>query len=138
MPVHTDNRIDNRVEHWTADLTPAVQAGQGARFSLLLSLISVKQQYRIQEPPVFVSGSQFRLQAPLYPDPNTFYTDGLTERLNRAVSEQHRGEFALLCSYVDTASRMPRRNAERFEQVARITGAEMRDRVEQSRVQVAA
>ncbi|MFC6671407.1 hypothetical protein [Marinobacterium aestuariivivens] len=79
---------------------------------------------------------------PLYPDPREFYSDALTERLNRSVSERQRGEFAMLCSYVDTGSRTPRSGRQaldQFEQVALMSsGRLMLDRIEQSRIQLSA
>ncbi len=115
-------KIESRIESYTAGLTPAVQSGNGAQFSLLLSMIAINQQQYQPAPLAAQAGAEaFRLPASGYPDPNGFYTDVLTERLNDAVHEQSGAEFAMLCSYLDTASRTPlqsRQGADQFEQVA--------------------
>jgi len=124
-PMQTD-AIQSRIDTFTAGLTPAVQSGQGAQFSLLLSLISVNQQQYTPVPAASASVGGFRLPALTYPDPNSFYGDTLTARLNRSVRDQQRGEFALLCSYLDAVSRTPqpaRRALERSEQVALMDAA---------------
>jgi hypothetical protein len=83
--------FQNCIQTYTASLTPAVQAGLGARFSLLLSLISVHQQQSSSGLPAGVGRSDFSLPEASYPDPRGFYSDGLTERLNQSVKAQQGG-----------------------------------------------
>nr|WP_067298062.1 hypothetical protein [Marinobacterium profundum] len=133
--------IQNRIETYTSGLTPAVQSGNGAEFSLLLSLISVNQlQYRALP-------AQSLLEAPVsaqpgFPDPNALYTPELTGQLNQAVSEHQTGDFAMLRSYLDTAGRTPgqaRQAQDQFEQVALMSsGRLMLDQIVGSRVQLSA
>ncbi|UTW11578.1 hypothetical protein [Marinobacterium rhizophilum] len=138
--MHTDP-IQNRIETYTTGLTPAVQSGNGAEFSLLLSLISVnQQQYRpLLSLPAADAGPQAEAA---FPDPNRFYTPELTEQLNQAVSSQHTGDFAMLRSYLDTAARTPtqaRQAQDQFEQVALMSsGRLMLDQIAGSRLQLSA
>jgi hypothetical protein len=133
--------IQNRIETYTCGLAPAVQAGNGAEFSLLLSLISVNQlQYRALPAQPLVEAA---LPAqPGFPDPNTLYTPELTGQLNQAVSQRQTGDFALLRSYLDTAARTPgqvRQAQDQFEQVALLSsGRLMLDQIAGSRVQLSA
>jgi hypothetical protein len=133
--------IQNRIETYTCGLAPAVQAGNGAEFSLLLSLISVNQlQYRALPAQPLVEAS---LPAqPGFLDPNTLYTPELTGQLNQAVSQRQTGDFALLRSYLDTAARTPgqvRQAQDQFEQVALLSsGRLMLDQIAGSRVQLSA
>lgn len=133
--------IQNRIETYTSGLTPAVQAGNGAEFSLLLSLISVnQQQYRTLEAPPRADTMPQAEAA--FPDPNAFYTAELTEQLNQAVHSGQAGEFAMLRSYLDTAARMPaqaRQAPDQFEQVALMSsGRLMLDQIAGSRLQLSA
>ncbi|GGO86791.1 hypothetical protein GCM10011348_38500 [Marinobacterium nitratireducens] len=134
--------IQSRIENLTAGLTPAVQAGQGAQFSLLLSLISVNQQQYTPAQPPPAQGAVEPAPEPRYPDPRSFYTEAFTERLNRSLRQSQPGEFALLCSYLDVAASIPRqtqRALDRFEQVALMSsGRLMLDRIEASRLQLSA
>ncbi|ANG64260.1 hypothetical protein A8C75_18445 [Marinobacterium aestuarii] len=133
--------IQSRIETYTCGLTPAVQAGNGAEFSLLLSLISVNQlQYpALPAQPLLEASVPAR---PGFPDPNDFYTAELTGQLNQAVSEHQTGEFAMLCSYLDTAARTPgqaRQAQDQFEQVALMSsGRLMLDQIAGARVQLSA
>lgn len=136
-------KIQSRIQACTAGLTPAVQAGNGAEFSLLLSMISVNQQQYQPAPRVAgVDAEAFGLPAAGYLDPNAFYNGALAERLNDAVHESSRGEFAMLCSYVDVASRTPRQSrlaADQFEQVALMSsGRLMLNQIAESRLQLSA
>jgi hypothetical protein len=139
-------KIQSRIQACTAGLTPAVQAGNGAEFSLLLSMISVHQQQYQPAPLVASADAQaLRLPAAGYPDPNAFYGEALAERLNDAVQASSRGEFAMLCSYVDVASRTPRQPrqprlaADQFEQVALMSsGHLMLNQIAESRQQLSA
>jgi hypothetical protein len=133
--------IQNRIETFTCGLTPAVQSGNGAEFSLLLSLISVNQlQYRalpaqpLVDTPAPVPAS--------FPEPNNLYTPALAGQFNQALSEQQAGEFAMLCSYLDTAARTPvqaRQAQDQFEQVALMSsGRLLLDQIAASRLQLSA
>ncbi|NVK44282.1 MAG: hypothetical protein HWE39_23860 [Oceanospirillaceae bacterium] len=139
--MQTDH-IQSRIDNLTAGLTPAVQSGQGAQFSLLLSLIAVNQQQYTPARPAPESAGDFQLPPLAYPDPNGFYSDALTERLNRSVHEQQRGEFALICSYLDSACRTPyraQRARDQFEQVALMSGGRMLlNQIEASQLQLSA
>lgn len=69
-------RIQQRIENYTADLPQAVQSSNGARFAMLLSLIASNQEiYTPERLPATGDGS-FQLEgtAQRYPDPNEFYT----------------------------------------------------------------
>jgi len=133
--------IQSRIETYTCGLTPAVQSGNGAEFSLLLSLISVnQQQYRPQSPAPLVESLQ--PAGAVFPDPNALYTPELAGRLNRAVHDRQAGEVAMLCSYLDTAARTPaqaRQARDQFEQVALMSsGRPLLDQIAASRLQLSA
>ncbi len=140
-------RIESRIETYTANLAQAVQGGSRAQFSMLLSIISANQAQQRPQPALEAvagagGGSGFSLPAAEspYPDPNEFYSEQLVQRFNEAVSQSLPGDFAYLNSVVDTGARTPRRarlQADQFEKVALISaGRLMLHEIEQSRQQI--
>jgi len=133
------DRIQQRIETYTADLSQAVQSPNGARFAMLLSLIASNQEiYSPVRTPATGDGSFAPAQQALsYPDPNEFYTATVVDRLNRSVNGGQRGEYAYLVSHVDTHAHLPRQGriaSDSFEQVALASsGRMMLDTIAQSR-----
>lgn len=132
-------KIQARIETYTADLPRAVQSPNGAQFAMLLSLIASNQEiYEPQPAPATGDGSfSLESQASRYPDPNEFYTQGVVDRLNRSVNAGERGEYAYLVSHIDVHSHLPRSGrlaADSFARVALETsGRMMLETVERSR-----
>lgn len=123
-------RIQQRIENYTADLPQAVQSSNGARFAMLLSLIASNQElYTPERPPATGDGSfQLESTAQSYPDPNEFYTATVVDRLNRSINGGQRGEYAYLISHVDTNTHIPRQGriaADTFERVALASSGRM-------------
>lgn len=133
--------IQNRIETYTRGLTPAVQSGNGAQFSLLLSLISVNQlQYRALQVQPLAEATPPEQAG--FPNLSDLYTPELAGRLNRAVHDRQAGEVAMLCSYLETAARTPvqaRQAQDQFEQVALMSsGRLLLDQIAASRLQLSA
>ncbi|MDO6562669.1 hypothetical protein Q4488_04665 [Amphritea sp. 1_MG-2023] len=109
MQIERLEQLEQRIENYTSSLTQAVNEGRGAQFSMLLSLINTTE-YQTQKNTV--SSSDFSLPADLsaaYPDPDSLYTDALTERLNQAVVGAKRGDLAYLLSHLDVQTHTPSR-----------------------------
>lgn len=133
-------RITSRIESYTGNLTQAVQGGNGAQFSMLLSLISTNQEYYRPEQQR-VSGD-FQLPEPevdLYVDPNELYTAEVVDRLNHSINDNIRGDFAYLRSHLATESEMPRssrRAADDFARISLMSAGKLMDEIAVSRQQI--
>lgn len=134
--------VENRIDRLTTGLNPAVQRGQSAEFSMLLSLISTNQMYMPStKESIEPQGSGFALpESSGYPDPVELNSAGVVERLNIAVNRHDRGDFAYFNSYIDIGSRMPRNTrmaVDHFEKVALMsTGRMVIDEIQNSRQQI--
>ncbi|MGB0466654.1 MAG: hypothetical protein ACPGF7_03865 [Pontibacterium sp.] len=134
-------KIQNRIETYTSNLTQAVQGGSGAQFSMLLSMISTNQDlFAFNADAQGGNGFELPEAALRYPGPNEFYNGEMVERLNISVNQHLRGEFAYINSYVETGARTPvnaRRANDAFEKVALLTaGNSMLGEIEASRNQI--
>ncbi|MBR9882682.1 MAG: hypothetical protein GYB21_03085 [Oceanospirillales bacterium] len=132
-------RIQQRIESYTADLPQAVLSSNGARFAMLLSLIASNQELYSPVRNAPAGDGSFSLEQPdsRYPDPNEFYTAAVVDRLNRSINDGQRGEYAYLVSHVDTHTHIPRTGrlaSDQFEQVALASsGRMMIDVIDKSR-----
>ncbi len=140
-------RIESRIESYTSNLANAVQSGNGAQFSMLLSMISANQALYKPEFAVPAQAAdpsaQFQLPAEaqsVYPDPNEFYDEKVVDRLNHSVNDQLPGDFAYINSYIETGARTPRRArlaADQFEKMALMaSGKLMLDEISRSQQQI--
>jgi len=136
-------RIQNRIESFTTNLTSAVQGGNGAQFSMLLSLISTNQEF--YRPEQQRTGGDFSLPEPevdAYVDPNDLHTSEVVDRLNHSINDNIRGDYAYLVSHIHTESATPRssrRAADNFAKVSLMSaGKLMLDEIAVSRQQIAA
>jgi len=137
------DRITNRIENYTGDLTQAVQGGNGAQFSMLLSLISTNQEF--YRPETRRAGEGFELPEPevdTYVDPNELHTPAVVDRLNHSINDNIRGDYAYLVSHIAAESEMPRpsrRAADNFAKISLMSaGKLMLDEIEVSRQQIRA
>lgn len=137
-------QINNRIEGYTSNLSQAVQSGNGAQFSMLLSLIHSNQQLVTPERVGEASGAEFSLPQTesTYPDPNEFYSDEVAVRLNGAIHEGLVGDFAYVNGYLHTHANTPRQLKLASDEYARVglmsTGQLMVDEIETSREQIRA
>ncbi len=135
------NRITDRIETYTGNLTQAVQGGNGAQFSMLMSLISTNQEF--YRPEVQRSGGDFQLPEPevdLYVDPNELHTPEVVSRLNHSINDNLSGDYAYLVSHLSTESVTPRssrRAADNFAKISLMSaGKLMLDEIATSRQQI--
>ncbi|MBA4503166.1 hypothetical protein [Marinobacterium marinum] len=131
------DRIQDRIETYTASLPQAVQAPNGAQFAFLLSLIASNQEMS-RPAPVSVPGEGFELPeiAPAYPDPVQLHTPEVVDRLNHSINDPIPGDYAFMVSRLDIQSRTPRAQAlahDRFEQVALYAASDLADRIVSAR-----
>ncbi|MGB0732226.1 MAG: hypothetical protein ACPGPF_00625 [Pontibacterium sp.] len=127
-------QIQTRIESLTTDLAPAVQAGQGAQFAMLMSMIATNQLYyqpEAQAQPL--GGFELPPVESVYPEPNSLYNGEVVERLNDSVHQDQRGEFAYVNSHLHTESLMPvngRAGADYFAKIGLISGGAMLEEIE--------
>ncbi|WP_027856672.1 hypothetical protein [Marinobacterium jannaschii] len=140
-------RIESRIETYTSNLASAVQSGNGAQFSMLLSMISANQALYKPEfsvpAPAADPDARFQLPAEaqsVYPDPNELYNETVVDRLNHSINDNLPGDFAYINSYIETGARTPRRGrlgADQFEKVALMaSGKLMLDEISRSQQQI--
>ncbi|WP_151670284.1 hypothetical protein [Nitrincola schmidtii] len=98
-----------RVEGYTSGLPQAVRAPSSAEFGMLLSLIaSTYEKGPTGAAQPNQSGGEFKLPAKLeYINPDSLFNTDLVKRLNHSVTEQQRGEFAYLVSYLKVKAETP-------------------------------
>ena len=102
------DRIEQQIESYTSSLTRAVNDGQGAQFSMLLSLINNAEDLSLRKAKV--SGEGFELPEPeelAYQDPDSLYTADVVNRLNHSVAKEGLGDFAYLLSHIDHQTHRP-------------------------------
>lgn len=134
-------QIQTRIEGYTSNLSQAVHSGNGAQFSMLLSMIHSNQML-IKPEAATASGAEFKLPETesVYPDPNELHDDQVVERLNNAIHEGLVGDFAYVNGYLYSHSHTPRENQLASDQYAKIalmsTGQLMIDEIEGSRQQI--
>ena len=134
-------QIQTKVEGYTSNLSHAVHSGNGAQFSMLLSMIHSNQML-IKPEKVSEPGADFRLPEAesFYPDPNEFYDDQVVERLNNAIHEGLVGDFAYVNGYLHTHAHTPRQQQIASDNYAKValmsTGQLMIDEIENSRQQI--
>lgn len=137
-------QIQTRVEGYTSNLSQAVQSGNGAQFSMLLSLIHSNLELVKPDAPRAVSEGEFKLpeSQSLYPDPNEFYDSEVTGRLNDAIHQGLVGDFAYVNGYLHSHAMTPRQQQLASDEYARVglmsTGQLMIDEIETSRQQIRA
>ncbi len=135
-------QIQSRIETYTSNLSHAVQGGNGAQFSMLLSLIHSNQALIKPEQAQAVGESDFRLPetSSVYPDPNEIHDDQVVERLNTAVHDSRVGDFAYVNGYLYTHANTPRQQALASDEYAKVglmsSGQLMIDEIESSKQQI--
>jgi len=122
-------QIQSSIETYTSNLPQAVQAGQGAQFSMLLSLITASEQLKPQQEAA-ASGAEFKLPETgnKYPNPNDFYSAEVVDGLNRSVNQSRLGDHAYLRSLVDVKAKEPvasQAKADEFEKVALMSAGKL-------------
>lgn len=134
-------QIQTKIESYTSNLSQAVHSGNGAQFSMLMSMIHSNQML-IKPEVVAASGAEFKLPEAesVYPDPNEFYDDQVVERLNNAIHEGLVGDFAYVNGYLYTHAHTPRQQQIASDNYAKValmsTGQLMIDEIETSRQQI--
>ncbi|MCV6589782.1 MAG: hypothetical protein OIF57_12225 [Marinobacterium sp.] len=135
------DRITNRIESFTGNLTSAVQGGNGAQFSMLLSLISTNQEY--YRPESSRNGGDFQLPEPeqdSYIDPNELHTPQVVDRLNHSINDGLAGDYAYLVSHITVESELPRGRHRAVDDFAKVSlmsaGKLMLDEIAISRQQI--
>lgn len=131
------DRIQARIETYTASLPQAVQSPNGAQFAFLLSLIASNQEiYRPQPQPVSGEGFALPEAAPSYTDPVQLHTPRVVDRLNHSINDPIPGDYAFMVSRIDVQSRTPRAQAlasDRFEQVALYAASDLAGQIASAR-----
>lgn len=133
-------RIEARIENYTNNLTNAVQSGNGAQFSMLLSMISTNQEaYRPEQQ----RSTEFSLPEPevdLYPTNDELNTPEVVDRLNHSINDALLGDYAYLVSHLHTEALTPRsakRAADNFAKVSLMSaGSLMLEEINTSRQQI--
>lgn len=133
------DKIQNRIETYTASLPQAVQSPNGAQFAFLLSLIASNQEIYQPQVPGAPAGEGFALPeaAPLsYPDPVQLHTPKVVDRLNHSINDPNPGDYAFQVARLDVQARTPRAQAlksDRFEQVALYAASNLAGEIDQAR-----
>lgn len=134
-------KIESRIENFTTDLTSAVQSGNGAQFSMLLSMIATNQE--VYRPEQRRESGEFKLPEPevdLYPSNDELHTPEVVDRLNHSINDELRGDYAYLVSHLHTETLTPRsarRAADNFAKVSLMSaGNLMLDEIAVSRQQI--
>lgn len=133
------DKIQNRIETYTASLPQAVQSPNGAQFAFLLSLIASNQEIYRPLQPLAPVGQGFELpaQAALsYPDPIQLHTPEVVDRLNHSINDPNPGDYAFQVARLDVQSRIPRAQSlrsDRFEQVALYAASSLAGEIAQAR-----
>lgn len=135
-------RIEQQIETYTSTLSQAVQSGQGAQFSMLLSMISASED---QAAKKVAAGSGFELpenQELSYPDPDSLYDEAMVGRLNTSVGANNFADMAYVLSHVHAHSIVPENRALAADSYAKVglisSGKLMIDEIETSRSQFSA
>lgn len=135
-------RIEQQIETYTSTLSHAVQNGQGAQFSMLLSMISASED---QAAKKVGSGGVFELPASeelSYPDPDSLYNEEIVGRLNTSVGSSNFADMAYVLSHVHAQAIMPENQALAADTYARIGLTSSRNliisEIEESRSQFSA
>lgn len=127
------DRIQARIETYTASLPQAVQSPNGAQFAFLLSLIASNQEiYRPQARSAPAEGFALPDAAAGYPDPVQLHTPAVVDRLNHSINDPIPGDYAFMVSRLDVQSRTPRAQvlaSDRFEQVALYVASDLADQI---------
>ncbi|MGH1462966.1 MAG: hypothetical protein ACRBB6_13130 [Neptuniibacter sp.] len=135
-------QIQTKIEGYTSNLSHAVHSGNGAQFSMLLSMIHSNQMQL--KPEAVSSDAEFKLPEAetVYPDPNELYDDQVVERLNNAIHDGLVGDFAYVNGYLYSHAHTPRQQQVASDNYAKIalmsTGKLMIDEIEESRQQIRA
>lgn len=121
------DRMLRRVEGYTSSLPQAVRAPSSAEFGMLLSLIaSTYEKGTTAQPVAQQGGAEFVLDSGLsYPNPDSFFDTQLVGRLNHSITQQQRGEFAYLVSYLQVKTETPINKPIRNDRFAQVSLASM-------------
>lgn len=131
------DKIQSRIETYTASLPNAVQSPNSAQFAFLLSLIASNQEINRPEATRH-PGEGFALPEAVsaYPDPTQLHTPVVVDRLNHSVNDPIPGDYAFMVSRLEVQARTPRAQAlasDRFAQVALYAASDLIDKIETSR-----
>lgn len=135
-------QIQTRIEGYTSTLSHAVQGGNGAQFSMLLSLIHSNQQLLPSEKSSIVTQGNFQLphEDSSYPNINELYTSEVTDRLNGAFNYGLSGDLAYVNGYLYTHSNTPKNRQLASDEYAKIglmsAGQLMLEEIEKSDRQI--
>ena len=113
-------RIEQQIETYTSTLSHAVQSGQGAQFSMLLSMISASEDQAAKKTS---SGAVFELPVTeelSYPDPDSLYNEEIVGRLNTSVGSNNFADMAYVLSHVHAQQTMPENQLLAADTYARI------------------
>lgn len=123
----TQDLMLRRVEGYTSSLPQAVRAPSSAEFGMLLSLIaSTYEKGPVAQSAPQRSGAEFSLPDKLsYPNPDSFFNTELVGRLNQSVTQEQRGEFAYLVSYLQVKTETPINKPIRNDRFAQLSLASL-------------